>query len=514
MFHDGFNFRVHPALFSFICASKDFVPVNFKESFSLVEIGCGKGETLLVLASLYPESKFYGIDSNRENLNFSNKKAKELGLNNVQFFCVPYRDLNSIKLSSDFDYVVLSVSYSYLSDDEINAVKKLVNKTLKKGGIFYFNFHSVPGSASEGIFWKFIKELLPLTADENANVEKVYELLEIFTSRPTRYLFRNPELRAKLAKLLRDKKEKEFREELLRKALLGYFWPKYFFEIFDELTEEFGLQFIGRVDLELNDPEISLFPAHIPTVLRFSQDARRRESIVDFILNIGRHHDVWMREPSKNFELSTDFLDNEFFLIPRQKPENIRRVLLLPGGYRFSLTAPIYEPFYSKGEEPVRLSDHPAFESNKEAVKRAFYKVVSSGEFFICCDNKYLNQISRIKDELPERFKVSDVNGFLLENSLAKLERTFLVSDVTKGSAIVLTPLETVIFWFSFKEGKSKAVDLAYDYLQSVDKFIHIEGETKTAKDVYKEELEKTAEFLFKGRKAFNLQRLSIVNEV
>ena len=510
MVQNGFNYRLHPALFSFIAASKDYPPVDFKREFSFVEIECGKGKTLLVLASLYPQSKFYGIDSDTENIEYAKLKAKELGLNNVEFLHTSFEAIKSYSFPSKLDYIALTLPYSSISKNERESLKEFVRKNLKEGGIFYLQFCSIPGSLSKGTFWKFIRELIPTGLNDEEKIEKLYELFEIFSSRPTKYLIQNPELRTLISRYLKDKDKKESRKELIREVISDFSFPMYFFEVFDDLKEKLELQFAGRVELELNDPEISLFPAHVPTILKFSKDVRSRETAVDFILNVGEHHDLWLKEPVENFEAATEFISENFYLLPRQKPESLRRILLLPGGHRFPLTAPIYEPFYSKGEEPFRLPDHPAFEGNKEAVKKAFYKVASSGEFFICCD-EVVRPLSEIKEELPENFEVSNINKYLIETSLNRLSGTFLVSEVTKGIAIALTPLETVVFWFALKEGKSKAVSLAYDYLQSVDKTIRVKGESKKTKDISKEEVEKTAEFLFKGRKAFNLQRLNIV---
>jgi anaerobic selenocysteine-containing dehydrogenase len=108
-------------------------------------------------------------------------------------------------------------------------------------------------------------------------------------------------------------------------------------------------------------------------------------------------------------------------------------------------------------------------------------------------------------------FTRTAINKYLLESSLELLVGCTLVSEVTRGPAVSLSPLETVLFYFALSEGVGKSVARAYEYLQSLDKTLKIRGEEKKAKEISKEELEKTGERLFKGRKAFNLQRLGIV---
>jgi len=249
----------------------------------------------------------------------------------------------------------------------------------------------------------------------------------------------------------------------------------------------------------------------VPTYVRFKKDIRLRETIVDFILNIGEHHDVWIKEEELKEKEALEYIYEHFFLLPRQRPERLRRIVLLPGGHRFSLSGEIFDPFYRNGNAPFRIGDHPLFKGNPEAVKKAFYKVAASGEFFICCFEDKLRDLKETPEELPEKFTISSVNKYLLESSFELLIGCQLVSEVTGGVAVSLSPLEVVLFYFALKEGKSRALDCAFEYLQSLDKTLRIGGEEKKAKDISREELKKTFDSLFKGRKAFNLNRLNIV---
>ena len=508
-FIDRFIPYIHPAGHCFVAANAGFLPPDFTREFNFIDLGCGRAKTLLVLAQLYPKAKFYGVDFNEKSIAYAREKAQELGLKNLHFINTSFEELLKLKELPEFDFVSMAGLFTWLTPSAREAVKRFVKERLKPGGVLYLEFATIPGSINNAIFWRFIRELVAGVEDELEKVEKTLELFDLFTSRPTKYLIAHAGVRAVMLNYLRNKEEQS--RHLLHNVLPKFAFPMYFFEIYDEFVET-GVKFAGRMELELNDPETSLFPSHVPTYIRFKKDVRLRETVVDFILNIGEHHDVWIKEGEEREKEALDFLDEHFFLIPRQAPGSIRRTLLLPGGHRLPLSGEIFDPFYTRGEEPVRVGEHPLFKGNPDAVKKAFYKVAASGEFFIGCDEEKLKSPEEIESALPEKFALSlSVNKYLLESSLELLVGCILVSEVTRGPAVSLSPLETVLFYFALSEGVGKSVSRAYEYLQALDKTLKIRGEEKKAKEISKEELEKTGECLFKGRKAFNLQRLGIV---
>ncbi|MBW2069085.1 MAG: methyltransferase domain-containing protein [Deltaproteobacteria bacterium] len=507
-FIDRFIPYMYPAGNSFVAASSGFLPPDFTKEFHFIDLGCGRGKTLMALAQLYPQAEFYGVDFNEKSISFAQKKAEELRLKNLRFINTGFEKLLELKELPFFDYVSMAGLYTWLTPSAREAVKKFVEKRLKPEGILYLEFAAIPGSINNAIFWRFIRELVPREAEDSEKIEKTLELFEIFISRPTKYLITYTGVRTVISNYLRNREEQS--KHLLHNVLPEYAFPVYFFEIYDDFTKA-GVRFAGRMDLEQNAPELSLFPSHVPTYVRFKKDVRVRETVVDFILNIGEHHDVWVKEGELKEKESLEYLHEHFFLIPRQKPDHLRRTVLLPGGHRFSLSGEIFTPFYGNGEAPFRLGDHPLFKENPEAVKKAFYKVSASGEFFICCFKDKLRDLRETPEELPERFTISSVNEYLLESAFELLTGCQLVSEVTGGVAVTLSPLEVVLFYFALKEGKGKALDSAFEYLQSLDKTLRLGGEEKKAKDVSREDLEKIFDSLFKGRKIFNLNRLNIV---
>jgi len=495
------NHRINPALFSLILTNAGYVPPDFKNHFNFCGITDSLNFTWISLAYFYPQAEFtilltddadlsYKVNAILDKLKISNLKIEKLKETNIG--------------SKTFDYVALDLSYSRLYSDERERIKEILRKNLKENGIFYLEYESYPGSEAKFNFFKFIRILL-----KDWNTKEVYELLENFLIRPTSYLIKHSNLREYINNLVNEKEKEKINKLLLREILNENYKVFFFTEINNELSDS-ELTFCGRADLELNDPEISIFPSHIPTLLRFSKSLERRETAIDFILNISEHRDLYVKNPEKDFEKGLKFICDNFYLLPRQKAENLRRIVALPGGHRYPLTSAIYDYFYATGEEARTLCGHPMFKGNELAVWKAFYKVLSTGEFFLCIDDN-TKPLEKVNPQLPSEFTISPLNEEILKRAVSELKGVYLTSEITKGVAIFLTPLETLLLWFAYKEGKDKAVEKTYEYLQSLNEKITFGGEPRSTKEVSKEDIEKIARNLFAGRKAFNLQRLRIV---
>ncbi len=506
-FIERFIPNIYPAMNSFVAAYKGFVPPDFSKSFTFIDLGCGRAKTLIVNAMLYSKAQFYGIDFNEKSVNYAKNQAKKLGIKNITFICDSFENLKNYSLP-DFDYISMAGLYTWLTPSAKRAVREFVKNKLKKGGLLYLEFAAIPGAIETAIFWKFIREIVPKDIDDESKINMTLELFKIFTTRPTRYLMNHDKVRAAVNRYLKDK-DIDQRKYLLHNVLAEYAFPIYFFEIYDDFKDT-GIMFAGRMELELNDPEMSLFPSHIPTVIKFKDSPRIRETVIDFILNIGEHHDVWVKNGIHNKDDAISFIAERYFLLPRQSPEKLRRQIQLPGGHRFHLSGVTYDFFYSLGEDPVRISEHPEFKKNPYSVLKAFYQVAASGEFFICCDNKDID-LNIPKYELPESFKISRENQLLIDFSFTLFTGTILVSKITKGAAVQLNSIETLLLKFALEYGKDSAIDETYKYLTSINRQIPYRGETRLTKEIKKEEVEKEAKSFFSGRKAFNLQRLKII---
>ncbi len=506
-FSDRFVAAMSPSISAFVSACKGFVPFNFMDEFSFIEVGCSRAKTITVNAMLYPKARFYGLDISRDNILYAKERAKNLDINNIEFICSRFENIADMNLPM-FDAIAMVGLYTRLTPLEREAVRKFVKKKLKENGILYLEYSTIPGEIENAVFSKFMNEIIPKEIDDNKRIEKIIELFEIFINRPTKYLLAHKNILLQIKRYLDA--DEEIKKHILHTVLQKNDFPMYFFEVYDDFSP-FGFSFLGRVELELNDPEISLFPSHVPTVAKFKDDVRARETIVDFILDVGRHQDVWCKGFVENTEQAAEFVDKHFFLIPRQSPDRLVRTVRLPGEHKFELKGEVYDFLFSQEEQPIRLSDCPNFDKDKEFVLKTFYRAAATGEFFICCDESKLVDFKDIPSKLPEKINLNKINTYLLDEAHKNLEGVYLVSMVTRGAAVQLSPLEAILLKCAVEYGRSKSVDEAYLYLHEKEKLIPAKGKLKKANEVTKDEIEEISENLFSSRKAFNLQRLGIV---
>lgn len=107
---------------------------RLEEGISVLDVGCGRGRAILMMAEMFPQSRFHGIDLSEEAIGWAQKKAAEGGLENVTF---------EVKDATDFDKTAEPEAYDFVTTfDAVHdqarpqAVLKGIYRTLKPGGIY------------------------------------------------------------------------------------------------------------------------------------------------------------------------------------------------------------------------------------------------------------------------------------------------------------------------------------------------------------------------------------------
>lgn len=95
----------------------------------VLDVGCGNGETLRYLANLYPEIRFYGIDSSEEMIVSAQANNR---LRNVSFVCMDAKDMKYI---NSFDAVIgKRLLINVVEDDDRIKVLDNIEASLKEDG--------------------------------------------------------------------------------------------------------------------------------------------------------------------------------------------------------------------------------------------------------------------------------------------------------------------------------------------------------------------------------------------
>ena len=151
--------------------------MNVQEGENILEVGCGTGRNLVILAKKFPETNFFGLDASAAMLETAQAKIDEENLKNVHLKIALADDFDYPKtfdLQMPFDRVFFSYSISMIPTWKETIANVLAN--LKADGSFYIVdfydqrdlpawFQKILQSWLKQFGVRFWNELLPHLAD-------------------------------------------------------------------------------------------------------------------------------------------------------------------------------------------------------------------------------------------------------------------------------------------------------------------------------------------------------------
>lgn len=100
----------------------------------VLDVGCGRGRAINLLAELYPDSTFVGVDMSAEAIEFATNEAKNKGLSNVDFLI---RDVTDFDQEDSHERYDLITTFDAVHDQAkpLNVLKG-INRALSDDGIY------------------------------------------------------------------------------------------------------------------------------------------------------------------------------------------------------------------------------------------------------------------------------------------------------------------------------------------------------------------------------------------
>ena len=291
----GYTYNFHremaPDWIDFCVQAQGYEVSRRTAGYRYLDLGCGQGFGLCLLAAANPDAEFIGVDFQADHVAHAQGLAEGAGLSNARFVQADFTELARAwpEELGAFDYVVLQGIIGWISPELQSAVMQCVGHAARPGSLVYFGYNTQPGSLSAMPF-QHISHLIKEKSN-SSSVEALDRSVKLFDG-----LWR---ARASIFAILPDLAR---RLQGLSSQPAGYLIHEYLTEHWtplwhSQLAREargVGLSYVGTATVAQ-----AMLPDAIPAALRApiveQTDPDLREDVQDLALNQSFRRDVFMR---------------------------------------------------------------------------------------------------------------------------------------------------------------------------------------------------------------------------
>lgn len=125
---------VLPALDEHILPLIPGLQARLREGIKVLDLGCGRGRALNMLAARYPRSQFVGYDLSLEAIDYANAQAAANGASNIRFMVRDLSDFDESAVPEEFDFITTFDAVH----DQAKPLKVLtgIARALKRDGVY------------------------------------------------------------------------------------------------------------------------------------------------------------------------------------------------------------------------------------------------------------------------------------------------------------------------------------------------------------------------------------------
>ncbi|MDB9844015.1 class I SAM-dependent methyltransferase [Porticoccaceae bacterium] len=282
-------------------------PVNCH--FRYLDVACGNGLTLSLLAEAYPFADFVGIDINEKHIEEARSRAEAACMTNISFV---QGDLATVTAEEfePFDYCAIVGVYSWLDAYRRKRAREFIKNVVKPGGLVYLDYSSQPGMAQTAPLYHMIKQIGAVCDGDSAQqLASASSLLNRMREGGARFFEQNNGASARLAGILQNPPADEAHEvfNLQEMAL----WSS---EVIESLEEE-GFRYVGSSILHQNMSGVtspSVLPkesSQLPLALR--------QLLQDVAWNVAHRNDLYVNgNTPESADLQLTLLDSFPYVAP------------------------------------------------------------------------------------------------------------------------------------------------------------------------------------------------------
>ena len=158
---DGFYAAQAPAHLALAATVNGIESPDLDGAYACCELGCGRGQTSLVLAALNPGAEFHAIDFHPAHIAYAQGQARRAGLKNLTFHECSFDDLIGPRRTAlpMFDVVTMHGVWSWIAPELQKSILAFLNAHLKPGGLVYVSYNALPAWNQVAPLQRIVREL-------------------------------------------------------------------------------------------------------------------------------------------------------------------------------------------------------------------------------------------------------------------------------------------------------------------------------------------------------------------
>lgn len=270
------------------------------QPFVWMELGCGAGMGALLTAAAHPEGRFIGVDIDPGHIAVAKERAASTGVANVEFV---HDDVVRMAQAADdawpqCDFIVLHGVYAWVTEATRAAIREVVRRQLKPGGLVYVAYMSHPGSSGLAAAQRLMRQVAAQGA--GGAVRQSLDVLRRLEQSGAGYFAATPEMGRQLAHMEREE------DAYLAHEFLSADWqPLHVADVMRDFGEV-GCGYVGSATLIENIDAVSI-PAGVQDILRDITDPALAQTVRDMARNQSLRRDIYQRsETAGSHRLSAD----------------------------------------------------------------------------------------------------------------------------------------------------------------------------------------------------------------
>ena len=288
LYTEHFFRELAPAWLNYVAVLNGCQPRPLDPGFTYMELGCGLGQTVTLLAGAHPQGRFYGVDFNPAHVDWGRRYAAAAGIRNVEFLERSFLDLGASEVP-ECDFIVLHGVYTWVGPQVRAGIQRIIRERLKPGGLVYNSYNCLPGWAADSPLQKLVYETARhLTGDASQRTQAALKSIQELAGAKFGYFTATPTA-GKMAAKMAERNANYLAHEFLNE----YWTPFYSADVADEMANA-KLNFVGSATLAENHIEL-LGSEELQAKVKAQPTQRLRQLFQDVAQNQRFRRDVFVR---------------------------------------------------------------------------------------------------------------------------------------------------------------------------------------------------------------------------